>query len=110
MTIQQEKVTLHVLRKGDIRSAAPPSWNDPHKLAGFTEPKRAALLNNPLSRSDDDPVQILGLQGDTVIGKIDLIAGELLASNQPVPILWTSAYFVPEEFRHSMVGIMIVLK
>jgi len=110
MTIKQEKLTLHVMRKGEIRSAAPSSWNDPHKLAGFAQQKRAALLNNPMSRSDDDPVQILGLQGDAVIGKIDLIAGELLVRGEPVPVLWTSAYFVPEEFRHTMVGIMIVLK
>jgi hypothetical protein len=110
MTIASEKVTLHVVRKGDIQGGALPGWNDPHKLAGFTPQKREALLSNPLSRNDDEPVQVLGLRGDTVIGKIDLISGELLVNNQPLPMFWTSAYYVPEEFRNTMVGVMIVMK
>ncbi|MBA2707335.1 MAG: hypothetical protein H0U59_05980, partial [Gemmatimonadaceae bacterium] len=110
MTIQPAKVTLHVVRKSDLRGAAPSHWNDPHNLGAFTPEKRSALLSNPLSRGDDDPVQILGFQDNTVIGKIDLIAGELLVSGKPIPVFWTSAYFVPEENRHTLVGVMIVLK
>lgn len=104
----EQKVTLRVVRKGEI--SAIPSWDDPYGLAGLTPQKRSALLNNPLSRSEDDPAQILGLQANKVIGRIDLIPGALLVNGQTIQMLWTSAYYVPEEHRGTLVGVMIVLK
>ncbi|MGH8628519.1 MAG: hypothetical protein ACREYC_25725 [Gammaproteobacteria bacterium] len=104
----EQKVTLQVVRKGEI--SAIPAWDDPYGLARLTPQKRSALLNNPLSRSEDDPAQILGLLANKVIGRIDLIPGELLVNGQTVPMLWPGAYDVPEEHRRTLVGVMIVLK
>src|SRR5436190_20340951 len=106
-----EKVTLHVVRKYQIREAAPPlPFEDPLGIASLTPQKLLALVSNPLSRSEDDPVQIVGVKGNQAIGRLDLLAGELTVDVQPMPMLWTSALFVPEEHRKSLVGVLAVLK
>src|SRR5438552_6627754 len=106
-----EKVTLCVVRKAQIRDGAPPlPFVDPSNIVTLTPQKRAALLGNPLSHEEDDPVQIVGLKGNTAIGRLDLLAGEVNVGMQSMPMLWTSALFVPEEHRNSLVGVLAIIK
>jgi hypothetical protein len=93
---------LHVVRKADLETCEIyKQGSDPEKLAGFSPEKRAALLANPLSHSGDDPVQLVVTSGDTIAGKVDLIAGEINVAGQPTPTLWGSALFVAPEYRGS---------
>lgn len=55
-------------------------------------------------------MQIIGTRGLTIIGRMDLIAGEFLMQDQPVRIYWGSGLSVPPHARHTMMGIMLVVK
>jgi hypothetical protein len=102
---------LHVVRKADLETCEIyKQWSDPDKLAGFSPEKPAALLANPLSHSGDDPVQLVVTSGDTIAGKVDLIAGEIDVAGQPTPTLWGSALFVAPEYRGSGAEVMLIRK
>lgn len=108
-----EQTRLVVVRKGDLRQGGPAdsvAWQDPDAIAPLTPHKKAALLANPLSTSDDDPAQIIGLRGDRVVGRLDVIPGRLWVNGEPVPCLWASYLVVPEEFRNTLMGVSLVLK
>lgn len=68
------------------------------------------ILDNPLSIGPDEPMQIIGTKGNRVIGRMDLIAGRLMAGASEAPVLWGSEYFVPEEDRGTMMGVMLLMK
>jgi hypothetical protein len=102
---------LVVVTKGDLRRGGyAQGWDDPDRTAPLTPQKTKALLENPLSSSDDDPAQIIGLRGDRVIGRLDVIPGRLYANGEPLPCLWASYLVVPEQFRNTLMGVSLVLK
>jgi hypothetical protein len=106
-----DQLSLHILRRGDLKSAncyAP--WDDPDRIASPTPEKLRTLLENPLTGDDQEPIQIIGLSGKRVIGRIDLIAGSISIAGQPKRIFWSSHLYVPPEFRKMMMGVMLIMK
>src|SRR4051812_48474837 len=97
-----DQLSLHILRKGDLKSAkCYDAWDDPDRIAAPTPEKLRTLLENPLAGDDEEPIQIIGLSGKRVIGRIDLIAGSIaIAGQSPGRIFWGSHLFVPENFRN----------
>jgi hypothetical protein len=79
-------------------------------LAPMTAVKRAAFLGNPLARGDREPAQIIATAGDRVIGRIDLLAGQLTVGGVPLPVFWGSSLFVDEEHRSTGAGLKLLLK
>jgi hypothetical protein len=98
-------VLRHELEAGEIYR----QWDDPKQLARPTAQKRAAILSNPFS-GPDDPAQIIGLIGNRVVGRMDLLPGQLSLRGAPTRILYASMLFVEEEFRHTGIGLMILMK
>jgi hypothetical protein len=106
-----DQLALHVLRRPDLQAGTIySSWARGDELARPTEAKRALMLDNPLSIGPDEPMQIIGTKGGRVIGRMDLIAGRLMAGAVEAPLLWGSEYFVPEEDRATMMGVMLLMK
>lgn len=101
---------VHVVRKRDLRSGERPGWDDPKGFAAFAPEKRALLLDNPASRSEDDPVQIIGTVGDRVVGRLDLIAGEIVVDGEVAPALWTSALAVEAGARNKLIGVSMMMQ
>ena len=107
----EPSVALHVLSRGQWKQAdAYARWQDPDRIADSIPRHRATLLSNPLAGGDDEPAQLIGTLGDRIIGRMDLIPGELRVRGQPVRIYWASNLFVPEPFRKTLMGIMLVMK
>ena len=106
-----DPLALHVLTRSDLESGETyHRWARGEELALPTPQKRAMMLANPHSRGPDEPVQIIGTKGDRVIGRIDLIAGQLRAAGERLPICWGSQFFVPEADRSTMMGPMLLMK
>ena len=112
----QERVVIQVIRKGELRSAGPAAASD--SFAVLSPQKRRALLENPLSDSDDDAVQFLGVRGGRAAGRLDAIVGRFdvceagmrAAPSTAVPCLWASYLYVPPEHRNTLLGVTLVLK
>jgi len=85
-------------------------WQDPDAIAPIAPIKRKALLENPLARGDDDPIQLVGTLDGRVIGRLDLVGGALTVDGDDVPCYWGSALYVPEEFRHTLMGVSLILR
>ncbi|HEX4796137.1 MAG TPA: hypothetical protein VH370_20275 [Humisphaera sp.] len=98
-------VTRQQLESGDVHAR----WDDPARLALPTPAKRQALLSNPFS-VPEDPAQIIGLIGNQVVGRMDVIPGEISVMGTPTRVLYGSLLFVEEKFRHTGIGLMILLK
>jgi hypothetical protein len=69
-----------------------------------------AHLSNPLAGGDDEPVQIIGTQGRRIIGRLDLLAQELIVDAQPQRLFVGSNFYVPEEHRKTLMGVLLVMK
>jgi hypothetical protein len=92
----------------DLRIAPATLFGD--GLGAIPEDLRHLYLTNPsLGGIDGSPVQILGLKGDEVVGRINLVFGRICVEGEDVPILWGSAFKVPPNHRSSGLGAMIVL-
>lgn len=104
-------LSLHIIRKCELESPGLyRQWDDPENLAEMGDGKRRALMTNPLSRTPDDPVQIIATAGARVVGRIDLIAGAFVKRGETVPTLWGSMLYVDPAFRSTGVGLMIILR
>lgn len=105
-------VSLADLREGAVYR----TLQDPHALAQMNPPKRDAFLDNPISLPNTDTVQLLAIEGDTVIGRLDILAGEAILPSTPgqpatkAPIAWGSDWTVPEEHRGKLVGVSLMLR
>jgi hypothetical protein len=105
-----ERPRINVVSKAEIADhASAPGWEDPDGLAVLTPEKRAALLTNPLSTRDDDPVQLLGTIGERVVGRWDLLAGRFRVGGEDVPCHWGSGLAVPEAYRRTLLGVQLIL-
>lgn len=106
-----DELKLHVLTRRDVAAGSYfADWDESVCAARPTPEKSRALLANPLLGGDDQPMQIIGTRGRRVIGRLDLVAGSLLADGVEAPILWGSAFYVPEAERKSMMGAMLLMK
>src|SRR5205814_10295784 len=103
-------LSLHNLSRKDVRDGTCfKQWDDPDHIARPSAEKLTALLDNPLAGADDEPLQIIGASGKRVIGRIDLIAGELAVDGQRVPIFWGSNLYVLPAFRSTLMGVLLVM-
>jgi hypothetical protein len=84
-------------------------WHDPDAIAPISPIKQKALLENPLARGDDDPIQLVGTLDARVIGRLDLVGGALDVHGEEVPCTWGSALYVPKEFRKTLMGVKLIL-
>jgi hypothetical protein len=107
-TVSQD-TDVHVVRKSDLATGSAIPWEDPEQIAPISANKRAALLANPLIGGDDEPVQLVGALGGRVIGRLDLLAGRIETPQGAAPCFWGSAFFVPEEFRSTLMGVKLLL-
>jgi hypothetical protein len=101
---------IHTISRSEL--ATDPGWDrwhDPDAIAPISPRKRKALLENPLARGDDDPVQLVGTLDGRVIGRLDLVGGSLHVHGKEVPCYWGSALYVPEEFRRTLMGVKLIL-
>ena len=106
-----ERVALHVVTRGELADERYPArWDDPDGIARMGASKRRALLANPLAGGDDEPVQIVAARGARPVGRLDLVAGRIRVGAEETPCLWGSALYVPEELRHTLAGVKLVLK
>ena len=108
--MSDNKLSIIIISKGEIRSGNLPNFEDPDGIAVMTAEKRRAVLENPLSNSDDDPALILGLSGNIAIGRFDLFPGEVELDGNATPIVWGSALYVSEKHRHTGIGLMLILR
>lgn len=105
------ELKLHVLTRSDVeRGEIYASCDESICEASPAPAKRRALLSNPYGRDPALPMQVIGVRDGRVIGRIDLVAGELLADGTPHTILWGSGFWVPPEERKSMMGAMLLMK
>jgi hypothetical protein len=106
-----EEIAVRLIRKSQLRGADPyGDYDDPAGLAPMQAAKRAALLANPLSDSEEDPVQLLGVQGRLVTGRIDLLPGQVVIAGEPTRAMFGSGLVVPPEFRASGTALLLLLK
>jgi hypothetical protein len=104
-------LNVKVVRKSELNDESyHAGLNDPDGIAGPAEVTRRAFLSNPLSTGDDDPVQLLALVGDRIIGRMDLIPGRLLAAGRPCPVLWGSNLSVARDYRETGAGLILILR
>lgn len=95
-------------RKQLLDSPAGPATRD--DLATMSGELRDLLLSNPMVEgADEEPVQLLGMKGTQVIGRMNLVAGRVCVGGETLPILWGSGYEVPPEHRHTGIGPMLLI-
>ena len=105
-----ETTTTHLVSRAELRDRATAGgWDDPDDIAAITESKRAALLANPLSDGDDEPVRIIGTLGDRVIGRMDLLAGTIEVPGGTVRCFWGSGLYVAPEYRRTLMGVTLIV-
>ena len=100
-----QEAVVHVVTNAELRQGwAPEAADDPDSIAALSPNKRAALLSNPLLGPEDEPVQIfLGLD-DRLVGRLDLLAGEIETPEGPAPCFWGSALHVSPDYRGRRLG------
>ena len=103
-----ETASVHVIRKHEFRDGIG-DWKDPHGLFSVTAEKRCALLANPLSTDDQDPVRLIGTHNGIVVGTIDLLVGAFDVDGETVRTIWGSNYYVAEEARRTLMGVKLLV-
>ena len=100
-------VRIHTVTRADLQSDdIYAQWDDPDGIGPMAPEKRVAVLANPLSRGEDEPVQLIGTNGRRIIGRMDIITGEIVVRGIRAPILWGSALNVSPEARNTMLGLL----
>jgi len=107
-----DPITLSVVSRGELERGEVPygQWDDPDGLAPIGAAKLRTLLANPVHADADEPAQVLGVQGGRVIGRIDLVPGDVHSSGGVSRIYWGSNLYVPPEFRKTLLGVSLILK
>ena len=90
---------IHLPLKDVLSGAAYSHVDDRHAIARTSEEKTRALATNPFRASPEDPGQILALCDGCVVGRIDLMPGELRRNGEKVRCVWISHLFVVPEYR-----------
>lgn len=104
-----EDVVLHVIRKSEFAAGRILSdLDDPGRYTVPTPRVRRMLLNNPLSYSDDDPVQVFASVGRQVVGRSSLLHGQAMVRGEPTPLNWGFDLLVLPAARGRGVGTRLV--
>jgi hypothetical protein len=108
--MSQPAPELRILTRADLEAdQIYDTWDDPHQLARPSPEKRRTLLGNPCLRADD-PVQIIGLLANRVVGKMEVLVGEISVLGRVERIFYGSSLWVEEAARQTGIGLMILLK
>jgi len=101
---------IKITTKKDLREQ-PPGPSGSGGLGTISRDLRELLLANPTaSDNDKEPVQILGVKGDQVIGQMNLVSGRIRVEEENLQVLWGSGFAVPPEHRPTGAGLMILLR
>lgn len=104
-----QKPTIALVTKAEFRTDTTYSkWSDPSGVLKTHDARRQVMLNNPLSENESDPMQLVGLQGNEVIGTILVIPGRLLVEGQEHRFCWGSNFYVSPAGRASMIALKLV--
>jgi len=106
-----ERLALQIVTRERLRAADyARAWQWPEEIPPIGGNTRELLLSNPLAVSEADPVQIVATTGTQVVGRVNLISGQLQVDSRAVPVLWGSGLDVAERFRHTGAGLMLMLR
>jgi len=106
-----DELSIRVITRAQLRD--PEYWTEwtwPDEIPPIGGMNRDFVLHHPLAVGEDDPVQILAVTGSQVVGRVNLINGRLQVDSQDVDVLWGSGLAVPERFRHTGAGLMLMLR
>jgi GNAT superfamily N-acetyltransferase len=104
-----EKVELYLYTKGECAAGRIPShWKDPEKFIEMPPHHRVMAVENPLSKSDGDPVRAYVLVDDHVAGRVGLVMQEVTVSGERLPVLWGFDLIVSPKFRGRGLAIKLV--
>ena len=85
------------------------AYDDPNGyLQSFRKDPRL-IIENPHAKKDD-PALILALDGQKVVGRLGLFAGELFYGGQNIRVYWLSEFAMEESYKATGVGGMILLR
>ncbi|MFH1747430.1 MAG: GNAT family N-acetyltransferase [Planctomycetota bacterium] len=104
-----EEVCLHVVSKAEFGAGKiRPDWEDPEQMTAASPHVRRMLLDNPLSKSADDPVRIYVTVGSRLAGRLSVVMGEMLVKGEPLSVIWGSNLLVSPDFRGMGLGTKLV--
>lgn len=104
------ETTILLLRKDEFQSLSGSCrWSDPNGIASVSDGVRTVLLSNP-SVGENDVIQLLGLQGDSVVGSAISIAGRMIVEGIEHPVHWGSFLSVDPSARRTMLAFKLVRK
>ena len=107
----KKKLTFHIVKKSDFESYYPNmDWIDSESNGLLNQHKIKTIIDYPLRKNYDAPAQILALYGNIIIGKIDILFGEIKIGKSSEKILWLSTWEVGIKFRHMGAGLFMMLK
>jgi GNAT superfamily N-acetyltransferase len=99
-----KEARVHVVSNADLRAGTEPGLDDPEGLAAIAPAKREALLSNPLLGPADEAARLLAESDDRVVGRYDLLAGEIESPAGAVRTFWGSALEVSAAARGRGIG------
>jgi GNAT superfamily N-acetyltransferase len=99
---------LEVVRLADLRDdTIYDRWEGGNEIGRMEPVRRQAFLANPLSRDDDDPVQLIVTIGERAVARFDMFLGEVSVAGERVSVMWGSDLFVDPDFRKRGLGLMV---
>lgn len=105
-----ENLNFRVIAKSDLLSGqCYAGLEDSEQIASMSDEKRTAVLTNPLSHDGAEPVQILAVNDGRVVGRMDLIKGEVVKWGEIHPIYWLSGFVVPAQYAGTGAGPFLIL-
>ena len=103
----EQEVVVHVVTNADLREGRRPDA-DSGSIAELSPDKRDAMLSNPLLGAGEEPAQILIELAGRLVGRLDLIAGEIETPEGAARVFWGSALQVAVEYRGRRLGASLV--
>ncbi|HUV41738.1 MAG TPA: GNAT family N-acetyltransferase [Sedimentisphaerales bacterium] len=105
----ERQIRLSVIRKSDfINKNYPAHWQDTAQLLEPGPRFRRMIETNPLCKSDNAPAQIVALHGKKVVGRYNLLNGQLIVKGRRVCVTWLSGLLVCQEYRNRGIGTELV--
>lgn len=100
--------SIIILRKNEfLTNSGSSRWSDPKGIAAVPERIREVVLSNP-SLGEDDPVQLVGLKGESVIGSSLALSGRMVVDGHEHPVSWGSNLYADPAARRTMIGLKLV--
>jgi GNAT superfamily N-acetyltransferase len=98
------QVRAQVIRAGDLRSSRLSSefkGGHDYLLSGLA---KDLFLDNPCGISDEDPIQVIAVLDDVIVGRINMLKGQMLYRGQNINMQWASGYKVDADRRGKGIG------